>query len=398
MTVMTKADPIEVLRERSCEKWLRYPEQVLPMFVAEMDYPLAPAIRDALHRAIDRGDTGYVHDGDRSAAEAFAAFASDRWGWSPSPEWMRATTDVSVVIVESLRALNEPGGGVIITPPVYPPFFDLIPEAGGTVVEVPLLDDGSSWALDLAGIDRAMAAGAKGVLLCHPHNPTGTVHSRETLYELSQIVARHGGFVVSDEIHAPLVHSGTEFVPYLAVSDEAREHAIAAESGSKAFNLAGLKTALFVAESDHMAGVIKGLPAEVTGRTGLFGLIATREGFANSRNWLDETVRAIESNFDLLEAQLAEKLPTARLRRGQATYLAWLDLSELPWGRDPAKGALAFAGVALVSGLLFGKEGAGYARMNLACSPEMVIEAVDRMANACAPGAVATAVLPGVAR
>jgi cystathionine beta-lyase len=389
MTAMTQSDPIEVLRERSCEKWLRFGPEILPMFVAEMDYPLAPAIREALHRAVDTGNTGYVHDGDTSAAEAFAAFAADRWGWTPSPSRMRATTDVSVVIVESLRALMRPGDGVIITPPVYPPFFDLIPEAGGAVVEVPLLDDGTSWALDLEGIDRAMAAGARGVLLCHPHNPTGTVHDRETLDELSQIVARHGGFVVSDEIHAPLVHSSAQFVPYLSVSEEARQHAIAAESGSKAFNLAGLKTALFVADSDPMAEIIKGLPAEVTGRTGLFGLIATREGFANARDWLDDTVRAIESNFDLLESQLAEKLPAARLRRGQATYLAWVDMSHLPWGSDPAKGALAFAGVALVSGLLFGKEGAGHARMNLACSPEMVIEAVDRMANACAPEALA---------
>ena len=124
---MTRADAIDVLRQRSCEKWRAHPATVLPMFVAEMDYPLAPAIREALHAAIDRGDTGYVHAGDTSAAEAFASFAADRWGWSPSPARMRLTTDVSVVIVESLRALTTPGDGVIITPPVYPPFFDLIP-------------------------------------------------------------------------------------------------------------------------------------------------------------------------------------------------------------------------------------------------------------------------------
>ena len=377
---MTRADAIEVLRQRSFEKWLAHPATVLPMFVAEMDYPLAPAIREALHAAIDRGDTGYVHAGDTSAADAFSAFASDRWGWAPSSKRMRTTTDVSVVIVESLRALIEPGDGVIITPPVYAPFYDLIPEAGGTVVQVPLLDDGSTWALDLAGIDRALAAGARGVLLCHPHNPVGLVHDRQTLLELSKIVAKHGGFVVSDEIHAPLVHAGVEFVPYLAVSAEAREHGIAAESGSKAFNLAGLKCAFFVADSDRMAALIHGLREEVTGRTGLFGLIATREGFNHGREWLDATVRSIESNVDLLASQLAAKLPAVRLRRGQATYLAWLDMSRLGWGDDPAKRALDSAGVALVSGLAFGAQGAGHARMNIACSPEMVVEAVDRLA------------------
>lgn len=382
MTVsMTRADAIEVLRQRSCEKWQAHPATVLPMFVAEMDYPLAPAIKAALHAAIDRGDTGYVHAGDTSAGEAFASFATDRWGWSPSPARMRLTTDVSVVIVESLRALISPGDGVLITPPVYPPFFDLIPEAGGTVVQVPLLDDGATWRLDLEGIDRALASGAaRGVLLCHPHNPLGLVHDRATLARLSEIVARHGGFVISDEIHGPLVHSGTEFVPYLSVSAAARDHGIAAESGSKAFNLAGLKAALFVAESDRMAALIKALPEEVTGRTGLFGLIATREGFNQSRDWLDATVRSIVANFDLLEQELANKLPAVRLCRGEATYLAWLDMRGLGWGDDPAQRALDAAGVALVSGLKFGREGAGHARMNLACSPEMVVEAVERLA------------------
>lgn len=378
---MTRADAIEVLRQRSCEKWQAHPATVLPMFVAEMDYPLAPAIREALHQAIDRGDTGYVHAGDTSAGEAFASFAADRWGWSPSPERMRLTTDVSVVIVESLRALTKPGEGVIVTPPVYPPFFDLIPEAGATVVQVPLLDDGTAWRLDLEGIDRALGDGsARGVLLCHPHNPLGLVHDGETLARLSEIVARHGGFVVSDEIHAPLVHPGTEFVPYLSVSEAAREHGIAAESGSKAFNLAGLKAALFVADSDRMADVIHSLPEEVTGRTGLFGLIATREGFNHSRDWLDATVRSIVANFNLLERQLAEKLPAVQLRRGHSTYLAWLDMRGLGWGDDPAKRALEAAGVALVRGLAFGAQGAGHTRMNLACAPEMVVEAVDRLA------------------
>jgi cysteine-S-conjugate beta-lyase len=376
---MTLADPIEVLRQRTSEKWQTYPADVLPMFVAEMDYPLAPVIRDALHEAIDRGDTGYVSPFDTSAAEAFAGFAASRWGWSPSPERMRVTTDVSVVIVEALRGLIEPGDGVIINPPVYAPFFEFIPEAGGRIVEVPLLDDGMTWRLDLDGIDRALAAGARGVLLCNPQNPVGLVHDRASLEELSRIVARHEGFVVSDEIHAPLVHAGHTFVPYLTVSDEAKDHGIAAESGSKAFNLAGLKTALFVTESERMSTVVDSLPDSVTVRAGLLGLIATREGFAHGREWLDDTIGVIEANFELLESQLREKLPAVRMRRAQATYLAWLDMSALGWGDDPAKHALEVAGVALTSGLGFGAQGAGYARMNLACAPEMVVEAVDRL-------------------
>ena len=379
---MTVADPIDVLRRRTSEKWRTYPPDVLPMFVAEMDFPLAPAIHDALREALDRNDTGYVDPHDTGAAEAFAAFASDRWGWSPSPDRMGITTDVSVVVVEALRRLIAPGDGVIITPPVYPPFFAFIPEAGGTVVEVPLLDHGETYALDLEGIDRALAAGARGILLCHPHNPVGLVHDGETLVHLSRIVARHDAFVVSDEIHAPLVHRGQTFVPYLSVSDEAREHGIAAESGSKAFNLAGLKTAFFVAESERMTSLIRSLPEEVTFRAGLFGLIATREGFAGSRDWLEATVEAIEANFASLEQQLAAKLPAARFRRAHATYLAWLDLSALGWGDDPAARALERARVALAGGLTFGRQGAGHVRMNLACAPDTIAEALDRLAGA----------------
>jgi cystathionine beta-lyase len=295
---------------------------------------------------------------------------------------MGVTTDVSVVIVESLRRLITPGAGVIITPPVYPPFFDLVPEAGGTVVQVPLLDDGSAYALDLGGIDRALRAGARGVLLCNPHNPVGLVHSREQLTELAAIVSRHGGFVVSDEIHAPLTHGGHAFTPYLTVSDEAREHGIAAASGSKAFNLAGLKTAFFVAASDRMTKLVTSLPEEVTFRAGLFGLIATRAGFTGGRAWLRATLAAIEHNVTVLEQQLAASLPAARLRRPAASYLAWLDLSALGWGDDPARFALDQARVALSSGPAFGAPGAGYARMNLACAPGTVIEAVARLARA----------------
>jgi cystathionine beta-lyase len=352
------------------------------MFVAEMDFPLAPAIKAALHEAIDRGDTGYVNPHDTGAREAFAGYAAHAWGWSPKPERMGVATDVSVVIVESLRRLIDPGAGVVITPPVYPPFFDLLPEAGATVIEVPLLDDGAACALDLDGIDQALAAGARGILLCNPHNPHGLVHTRAQLTELSKIVARHGGFVVSDEIHAPLTHHGHTFCPYLTVSDEAREHGIAAESASKAFNLAGLKTAFFVAESDRMTALIGSLPEEVTFRAGLFGLIATREGFARGRDWLDATITAIERNIDLLEQQLTEKLPAVRMRRPHASYLAWLDMSALGWGDNPAEFATSKAKVALSSGLAFGAQGAGHARMNVACAPETLIEAISRLAHA----------------
>jgi cystathionine beta-lyase len=378
----TEADPLGILRRRSSEKWGKFAADVLPMFVAEMDFPLAPEVREALREALEVGDTGYVNPHDTRAAAALADFAQDWWGWSPSVHRMGVTTDVSVVIVESLRRLISPGEGVIIMPPVYPPFFGLVREAGGTVVEVPLLDEEAAYAIDLDGVDRALGAGARGVLLCNPHNPVGLVPSRGQLTELAAIVARHGGFVVSDEIHAPLTHGGRAFTPYLTVSDEAREHGITAASASKAFNLAGLKTAFFVAESDRMTTLITALPEEVTFRAGLFGLIATRAGFTSGRGWLRATIAAIEHNITVLEDQLAAQLPMVRLRRPGASYLAWLDMSALNWGDDPAQFALHKAKVALSSGPAFGAPGIGHARMNLGCAPETIVDAVGRLARA----------------
>lgn len=378
----TRAESLDILRRRSSSKWQAFSDEFLPLFVAEMDYPLAPVIREALHEAIDLGDTGYVdpRSGGRAAAHALADFAEDRWEWRPDPESMGTTTDVSVVVVESLRRLTSLGDGVIITPPVYPPFFELVREAGAEVVEVPLVDNGEDWALDLAGIDAAFAAGARGILLCNPHNPVGLVHSRESLEALSEIVERHGGFVVSDEIHGPLVHTDASFTPYLDVSPAAREHGIAAHSASKAFNLAGLKCAFFVAAGERMRTLVRSLPEEVTYRTGLFGVIATRVGFNEGRDWLDATIAAIEVNRRLLSDYLTELLPGARYREPKASYLAWIDFREYGWGEDPARVLRRAAGVVLSNGPKFGDQGRGFARLNLACSPGVLREAIERIA------------------
>ena len=246
-------------------------------------------------------------------------------------------------------------------------------------MEVPLLDDGDTYTLDLDGIDRACCRGPRCAAVAHTTRSVWC--SRQTLVELSRIVARHGAFVISDEIHAPLTLRGSEFIPYLSVSEEAREHGITAASGSKAFNLAASRP-LLVADSDRMGEFLESLPEEVSLRTGLFGHIATRVGFTSARPWLAQTMATIESNLALLERRLTEKLPEVRLRRPGATYLAWLDMSALGWGDDPAQYATEHARVALSSGPSFGAQGAGHARMNLACAPETIIEAVDRLSAA----------------
>jgi cystathionine beta-lyase len=371
------AEPLDRLRQRTSAKWRSFPPDVLPLFVAEMDYPLAEPVRTRLHELIDLNDSGYVASPAELGA-AFAGFADRHWGWHVDPSTVRMTTDVSVAIVESLRGVIAPGDGVVITTPVYAPFRDLVHEAGGAVVEVPLAATG----LDLDGIDSALAAGARAVLISNPHNPLGLVHSREALTALADIAARHRAVVVSDEIHGPLVHVTGDFVPFLSVSDAAREWGITVTSASKSFNLAGFKCALMVAASERSLALLDAMYEEVTYRTSIVGYHASVAAFTHGDAWLEGAIGAITRSADLLAELLAEHLPTVGWSRPAASYLAWLDMSALGWGDDPAQRALEVGRVALNSGLTFGPQGAGFARLNFACSPEVLTEAVHRLAAA----------------
>src|SRR5690606_15682485 len=257
------------LRQRTSEKWPESLEDVLPLFVAETDFPLPPRVAAALQEAVRRGDTGYIASRSPLPA-AYAAFAERRFGWVPEPARMRSTADVSMGIVEILRRVIQPGERVIVNPPIYPPFFDLVDEAGGVVERVPLRDTGAGWELDLDGIEQALAEGARAVLLCNPHNPTGSVPSAASLDALARLAEQYGAAVISDEIHAPLVQPEVAYTPFLASGDAARRIGYAVTSASKAYNLAGLKCALMITASDENTAVVRGLPIEVEWRTGQF--------------------------------------------------------------------------------------------------------------------------------
>lgn len=380
MIERVSALPLDQLRQRTSEKWREYPADVLPLFVAETDFPLAPAVTRALENAVRTGDTGYVAS-KTPLAGAFTGFAQRRYGWSVDPAQMRSTADVSMGIVEILRRVISPGERVIVTPPVYPPFFDLVEEAGGVAQRVPLIDAGTGWELDLDGIDAALTDGARAVLLCNPHNPTGTVHSAASLTALAETAAAHDVAVISDEIHAPLTQPAVDFTPFLSVSDAAREIGYAVVSASKAFNLAGLKCALMVTAAERTARVVRGLPIEVEWRTGQFGMLAATAAFdEESDPWLDGLLRTLDDNRRLVGELLADRLPAARYRMPDAGYLAWIDLTGLGWGDNPSKRILREAKVALHFGPAFGAEGAGHVRLNFGTSPEIITEAIERIA------------------
>ena len=374
------ADPLALLRTRTSAKWQVYGPDVLPLWVAETDYPLAEPISETLIAAVRRSDTGYAVPGPHLPL-AFAGFAKRRWGWQVDPEQVTTTTDVSVAIVETLRGVIRAGDGVVITPPIYPPFFELIPEAGGTVIEVPLRNANLGWSLDLDGIEAAFAAGATAMLLCNPHNPLGHPHPADELRALAELADRHGVTVVSDEIHGPLTMPDSTFTPFLSVSDAARRRGICVTAPSKAFNLAGLKCALIVTDDAAHAAMVQRMPEEVVTRTGIFGLLAAITAYGGEcDDWLDGVIGSLDANRMLLDRLLGERLPGAVYTPPEASYLAWLDLRPLGWGDDPSRRALEL-GVALNPGPSFGREGMGFARLNFACSPEVLVEAVGRLAR-----------------
>ncbi|MCU1479651.1 MAG: aminotransferase class [Subtercola sp.] len=388
---LLRADPLAQLRQRTSVKWRAYPDDVLPLFVAEMDYPLAEPVKRAMIRVIENSDVGYI--GEVAAlAEPFAAFADERWGWMIEPSNIRTTTDVSVAAVEALRQAISPGDGVIIMPPVYPPFFEYVTEAGGTVVEVPLLESGPAdavdaassaqfWSIDLGGVEAALEAGARAILLCNPHNPLGLLHSSADLEALAALAFGFDAVVVSDEIHGPLAYEAADFTPFLSASEAARAVGITVTSASKGWNLAGAKCAMQIAQSDRTLAMLDALPDEVHMRTSQLGLHGSAAAFAEAVPWLDQAIAAIEASGQLLSELLASQLPGVVFRRPQASYLAWLDFRALGWGEDPSLVALESAKVALMSGPEFGSQGAGFARLNLACSPEVLTEAVGRLAR-----------------
>lgn len=368
---------LEQLRRRTSAKWRVYPDDVLPAFVAEMDASLAQPVVQAVTRALELGDTGYSWG--RGYADALADFAQQRWSWNGvSQENTLVVADVMRGIAEVLELVSGPGEAVIINPPVYPPFHHVATDSGRPLVEAPLDEGGRiDFAVLEAAFTRAVGFGPRPVyLLCNPHNPHGTVHTREELAEVARLARHHGIRVISDEIHAPLVFAGARFVPYVSV---AGADGFSVTSASKAWNLAGFKAAVVVAGPEAVDD-LKRHPKWHRSDPSHVGEIAHTAAMRDGGPWLDALLAGLESNRSLLADLLAEHLPGVDWTPGAGTYLAWLDCRGLGLGDDPAAAFLRKGRVALSSGLHFGTGGAGWVRLNFATSPELLTEVVRRMA------------------
>lgn len=360
---------------RTSVKWRFFEPDVLPVWVAEMDARPCDAIVDAVSAALLRGDTGYTWA--PPFAQAFAGFADERWGWGPEPDHMLVVPDVMIAVSELIHVLTPPGGAVVVSPPVYDSFFGFVESTRRRLVSAPLDENGR---LDAQTLEAAFReAGPESVyLLCSPHNPTGTVHRAAELAVLATLADHYGVTVIADEIHAPLTFADATFVPYLSLPEAGA--GIALVSASKSWNIAGLKSALAI-PGDDARGRLGRLHEVVRHGANHLAVIGQTAAYRRGGDWLDQVNREIAENRALLVDLLATHLPAIRVMPAQATYLAWLDCRELGLGDDPAAVFVQRGRVALSSGLAYDPGSAGFARFNFATSPEVITEAVERMAG-----------------
>jgi cystathionine beta-lyase len=367
------------LRQRRSAKWREYDGDVLPVWIAESDVPLAEPVARALHEAVDRGDTGYAHPDE--LRETVIAWIGRVYGWRIADDDVLVLPDVMTGVAEVLRVVTGPGDGVVINPPVYPPFAATVTQVGRRVVEVPLTPGADGWSLDVDGLERAFAAGARAYLLCSPHNPVGAVWPADVLADVARLAARYDVTVLADEIHAPLTLPGADHTPYPLVSPEAAGHSVLLTSASKAWNLAGLKCAAAVAGSLRMRDALDRTDPHLRWGVGHLGALAMIAALRDGSDWLNALLAHLDRNRALLAKLLADHLPGVGYRPPQASYLTWLDCRTLGLGPDPAAAFLR-SGVALSSGHGFGPPGEGFARLNIATTGALVEEAVRRMARA----------------
>ncbi len=373
---------LERARARHGVKWAKYGAEIIPSFVADMDFDPPQPVLDALRGHLDRGDLGY----GPFAFELAPVYArwQERWhGWRPDEALIRPFTSALHALEVALWNTTRPGDGIVVFSPIYNPFLEAIADSGRRQVDCPLERDG--WRIDPERLEAVIDATTKVILFCNPHNPTGRVFDTDEIAAVADVAERHDLVVISDEIWGDLLHPGAEHRP-LALSDERfKGRLITIGSASKTFNLAGLRTA--VAHIDHapLLAALEAMAHHQNGSPSTLGVTGTITAWNECDDWMLAARRTITARRAQLAARLREHAPTVGFDLPQATYLAWLDFSRVAdgaLGDDPAASLLEHAGVALSSGPKYGTGGTGRARLNFATSAEILDETIDRIVAA----------------
>ncbi|MFF7369967.1 MalY/PatB family protein [Streptomyces tricolor] len=370
---------VRALSRRPGVKWSRAEPDVLPAWVAEMDFPPPPPVREALIRCVEEG-LGYpAWDGRHTGNPLRPAFAERmraRHGWVLDPAHVREFTDINQGLQAVLNVVTRPGDGVVVHTPTYPPFLETIASMGRRRHPVPYTPDGDSWTFDADRLDRELRARpARVLLLVNPHNPTGRVLRREELQALADLALRHGLLVVSDEIHSDLVHGPHRHIPFASLSAEAAARTVTLTSATKAFNVPGVRCAVAHAGAAEVREALAH-PSHLYGEPNTFGVAATLAAWRDGDAWLAELKQVLARNAALVREELP---PGVRYRVPEATFLAWLDCRALRLDTDPHTFFLKKARVLLNDGRSFGTEGEGFVRLNFGTSRSILHDILRRM-------------------
>lgn len=375
---------LEKLKARHSEKWSTYPADVLPVWVAEMDFPLATPIREVLRRALDLDDLGYPLDSDKTGLpEAFAERMEWRFGWSPDPARVEILGDIVQSMYVALHAFADEGDGAVVQTPIYPPFLTSVKRSGRRVVENRLEPGPDGFRFDLDALREAAGPDTRLMLLCNPHNPTGRVYTRAELEGLAELALERDWVVVADEIHADLVFAGHAHIPFATLSPEIATRTITLTSATKAFNIPGLRTSIAHFGTQALQERFNGyVPPRVRGGMGLLGFDATIAAWRHAQPWLDQVVPYLEANRDFVGRYAAAHWPDVVPHLPESTYLMWLDFRAASLPSTPGSFFMRNARLALTDGRLFGPGLEGYARLNFATSRAILTDALDRITQA----------------
>jgi cystathionine beta-lyase len=382
-----KAPDLASLLQHRSEKWTGFARDVLPLPVAEMDFPVAEPIKKILHAMVDASDLGYLGSIPEMGT-SFAHFAQERWNWEVDPLQVRIGTDVGVAVVEILRVIAKPGDKVLINSPVYQNFYNWLVETGMEKVDVPFTrtgsDEGSNnpWELNWPEIESAYASGIKVHMICSPHNPLGRIYTKEELLRFVGLAKKYNVIIISDEIHAPLTFKDSVFIPTLALGPDAESVCITVTAASKGWNIAGLKCAIIITQNEEMKEKMTHLPFALHYRASLPGAYASAIAFKEGGIWLDTVIAILDQNRYLIQDLLAATLPSVKYHIPQNGYLAWLDLAALNLGEDPGATLIERGKVAFNSGHFYAPQTSQYVRLNFATSPEIITEAIHRIRKA----------------
>lgn len=373
----------ETIKYDACRDVFGNPD-VIPMWIADMDFECAPAIGQAICRRASHNLYGYDFGGERCAMPVKRWFAR-RSGWDIEPEWLRFTTGVVAGLGFAVRAFTEPGDGVVIQPPVYPPFRAVVEENDRRVIANPLRRTADSFEMDFDDLDAKLAE-AKAIILCNPHNPVGRVFTEEELTHLGELCVKHNVTIISDEIHSDLVFAPHKHLHIASLRPEFAERCISFSAPSKTFNIAGLTTSTAIMTSEDMRAKWDAEYAKSHIPTGTaFGHIALRAAYDECEDWLDQVLEYLQGNVEYVREFIAANIPAIKTTRQEGTYLMWLDFRELghPSHNSLMEWLVREAGLGLGSGADFGREGIGFARLNAATNRATIERAMRQLADAC---------------